>query len=179
MCKSSKCCALFQSFGDGSVAQFVLGREQYGTFLTVNWAWGLAVAMGVWASGGVSGKHGKSFQPRAYTVPTAYVFTVNACSDECHSCNIRTCACKFINCQIRKRYDVIKNYISSHLLSGGHINPAVSLTMAILGRLTWFKLLVYMLAQYLGAFVASACVYGVYYGMHSVHVYSRKVTYIS
>ena len=47
---------LLQSFGDGSVAQFVLGREQYGTFLTVNWAWGLAVAMGVWASGGVSGK---------------------------------------------------------------------------------------------------------------------------
>ena len=51
--------------------------------------------------------------------------------------------------------------------------------MAILGRITWFKLLVYMLAQYLGAFVASACVYGVYYGRCAVYEYSFKVTYIS
>ena len=45
-----------QIFGDGSVAQSVLSKQDAGTFLTINWAWGLAVAMGVWASGGVSGR---------------------------------------------------------------------------------------------------------------------------
>lgn len=48
-------------------------------------------------------------------------------------------------------------------VSGGHINPAVTLTMAVLGRLPWIKVPVYMLAQYLGAFIASACVFAVYY----------------
>ena len=48
--------------------------------------------------------------------------------------------------------------------SGGHINPAVSLTMAVLHRISWVQFIVYSLAQYLGAFVASATVYGVYYG---------------
>ena len=50
------------------------------------------------------------------------------------------------------------------LLSGGHINPAVTLTMAILGKLSWIKVPVYFLAQYLGAFLGAASVYGVYYG---------------
>lgn len=87
-------------FGMGANAQSALSRGQLGGMLTVNWAWGLAVGMGVWVSGGVS---------------------------------------------------------------GGHINPAVSLAMAILGRLQWKKLPVYWLAQYLGSFAASACVYGIYY----------------
>ena len=45
--------------------------------------------------------------------------------------------------------------------------------MTILGRLTWFKLFVYMFAQYLGAFVASACIYGVYYGRCAVNSLSN------
>ena len=44
-----------QVFGDGSVAQNVLGGGEFGSFLSVNWAWGIAVMMGVWVSGGVSG----------------------------------------------------------------------------------------------------------------------------
>ncbi|CAH1797305.1 unnamed protein product [Owenia fusiformis] len=85
--------------GDGSVAQSVLSRNASGAYLSVNLAWGLAVTMGVFFAGGVS---------------------------------------------------------------GGHINPAVSLTNCILGRLPWFKLLPYMLAQYLGAFTAAAVVFAVY-----------------
>ncbi|WAQ99001.1 AQP10-like protein [Mya arenaria] len=48
-------------------------------------------------------------------------------------------------------------------VSGAHLNPAVTGAMACLGRLPWRKAPVYMLAQYLGAFIAAACVYLVYY----------------
>uniref|UniRef100_A0A8C3S9F4 Aquaporin 9 n=1 Tax=Chelydra serpentina TaxID=8475 RepID=A0A8C3S9F4_CHESE len=47
--------------------------------------------------------------------------------------------------------------------SGGHINPAVSLAMCATGRLKWTKLPFYILAQFLGAFVGAAAVFGIYY----------------
>jgi len=49
--------------------------------------------------------------------------------------------------------------------SGGHVNPAMTLAMAVAGRLQWIKVPVYWLAQYIGAFVGAACVYLVYYGL--------------
>jgi len=48
-------------------------------------------------------------------------------------------------------------------ISGAHMNPAVTLAFAVVRRLPWRKVPVYWAAQMLGAFVASACVYGVYY----------------
>lgn len=48
-------------------------------------------------------------------------------------------------------------------ISGGHINPSVTLALAVSGRFPWKKLPVYWLAQSLGALVASAVIYGVYY----------------
>lgn len=47
---------------------------------------------------------------------------------------------------------------------GGHINPAVTLAMCICGRLPWRKFPIYMLAQFVGAFLASALCFGVYKG---------------
>lgn len=47
-------------------------------------------------------------------------------------------------------------------ISGGHINPAVSLAMALCGRLKWRKLPLYMAGQFLGSFVASALCFAVY-----------------
>ena len=44
------------------------------------------------------------------------------------------------------------------------MNPAVSLAFAVVKRLSWYKVPIYWTAQLLGAFTASACVYGVYYG---------------
>jgi len=57
-------------------------------------------------------------------------------------------------------------YVSGGV-SGGHINPAVTLTMAILGRLKGIKVPVYMAGQYLGAFMGAAVVFGVYHDLIS------------
>lgn len=86
--------------GDGSVAQVVLSRKGAGDFFTINVAFALAIAFGVYICGGVS---------------------------------------------------------------GGHINSAVSLAMAILGKISWVKLPVYLAAQHLGAFLGAAVVFGIYY----------------
>ena len=48
-------------------------------------------------------------------------------------------------------------------VSGGHLNPAVTVTMAVLKKLEWKKVPVYILAQHLGAFLASVVLYGIYY----------------
>ncbi|KAJ3596393.1 hypothetical protein NHX12_002800 [Muraenolepis orangiensis] len=48
-------------------------------------------------------------------------------------------------------------------VSGGHVNPAVSLAMVILGKLKIWKFPVYVLAQMLGAFTGAAAVFGLYY----------------
>uniref|UniRef100_UPI00398EC12B aquaporin-9b n=1 Tax=Pristiophorus japonicus TaxID=55135 RepID=UPI00398EC12B len=48
-------------------------------------------------------------------------------------------------------------------VSGGHLNPAISLSMCVLGRLQWLKLPIYCVAQLVGAFVGSAAVFGLYY----------------
>ncbi|RLN48904.1 hypothetical protein BBJ29_006392 [Phytophthora kernoviae] len=86
--------------GDGSVAQYVLGRKGAGDYLSVNLCWGIALLFGVHFSGGVS---------------------------------------------------------------GGHLNPAVSVTMALFKRFEWRKVPGYIVAQTLGAFVAALVLYIVYF----------------
>jgi glycerol uptake facilitator protein len=49
-------------------------------------------------------------------------------------------------------------------ISGAHLNPAVTLGLAVRGKLAWNKVLAYWLAQVLGAFVAAAILYFVYQG---------------
>ena len=67
---------------------------------------------------------------------------------------------------IQRKSDIIS--FSSQLrivpFSGAHMNPAVTVASAVVKRLPYRKVPVYIAAQMLGAFVASACVYGVYYG---------------
>ncbi|XP_030649178.1 aquaporin-9b [Chanos chanos] len=48
-------------------------------------------------------------------------------------------------------------------VSGGHVNPAVSLAMVVLGKLPVKKFPVYVAAQFLGAFAGSCAVFGLYY----------------
>lgn len=53
---------------------------------------------------------------------------------------------------------MIMVYMGGHI-SGGHYNPAVSLALAIRGKLASAELVPYMVAQLLGAIVASLLVY--------------------
>ncbi len=49
-------------------------------------------------------------------------------------------------------------------ISGAHLNPAVTLGLAVRGKLPWSKVLPYWLAQVIGAFVAAAILFYVYHG---------------
>lgn len=49
-------------------------------------------------------------------------------------------------------------------LSCAHLNPAVTVAMAVAGRMTWKKVPYYLLGQFAGAFFAAAMVYVVYSG---------------
>lgn len=86
-------------FGAAVVAQKVLSRGDNGSYLAINIAWGLAVTMGIYVAGGVT---------------------------------------------------------------GAHLNPAVTLALAIRRKLPWSKFAPYAIAQVAGAFVAAAAVLLVY-----------------
>jgi MIP family channel proteins len=86
-------------FGVGVVAQTVLSKGAAGSSLSINIAWGLAVTMGCYVCGGVT---------------------------------------------------------------GAHLNPAVTLALAIHRRFPWRKVIPYSVAQIAGAFGASAIVFITY-----------------
>ncbi|XP_028827695.1 aquaporin-3b [Denticeps clupeoides] len=48
-------------------------------------------------------------------------------------------------------------------ISGGHLNPSVTLALCILGREPWKKFPVYFLFQTLGAFLGSGVIFGMYF----------------
>ena len=66
-------------------------------------------------------------------------------------------------------------YVSAGV-SGGHLNPAVSLALAISGKLSWRKIPYYMLGQYIGAFLGAASVYFVYHGKLFKTYYSPSLS---
>lgn len=86
-------------FGTAVVAQVVLSNEKAGQYLSINLGWGLAVTMGMYVAGGVS---------------------------------------------------------------GAHLNPAVTLSLAVQSKFRWGKVIPYWIAQVAGAFAASAVTYLVY-----------------
>ena len=87
------------TFGTAVVAQVLLSKEKNGQYLSINLAWGLAVTMGVYVAGGVT---------------------------------------------------------------GAHLNPAVTLAMAMRRALSWRKVLPYWIAQTAGAFAGAAITFILY-----------------
>ena len=74
-------------------------------------------------------------------------------------------------------------YVSG-AISGAHINPAVTLSLAATGRFPWRKVLPYCVAQVLGAFVAAAILWFVYQGaisnaLHGAALSPANVTTIA
>jgi len=87
------------AFGAGVVAQNLLSRGQNGSYLAINIAWGLAVTLGCYVAGGVS---------------------------------------------------------------GAHMNPAVTLAVAVHRGFPWRKVPAYVLAQVAGAFTGAAVAFVTY-----------------
>ncbi|KZT27359.1 aquaporin [Neolentinus lepideus HHB14362 ss-1] len=54
-------------------------------------------------------------------------------------------------------------------VSGGHVNPAVTLALAVLRRFPWKKVPIYMLAQLLGSLCGAGIAYANYY--HAIDIY--------
>ncbi|KAI9909707.1 hypothetical protein PsorP6_014784 [Peronosclerospora sorghi] len=75
-------------------------------------------------------------------------------------------------------------------VSGAHINPAITTTLALFHRFEWRKVIPYIVAQTIGAFVAAALVYAIYkplfdiadpavttgYGVFATYPYSNDVS---
>ena len=55
-------------------------------------------------------------------------------------------------------------FLHLYLLTGAHLNPAITIMQATMGRFPWWKVPLYLLAQLLGGFVSGAVVFSVYYG---------------
>lgn len=66
-------------------------------------------------------------------------------------------------------------------ISGAHINPAVTLALAVRGKLPWNKVILYWVAQVLGAFVAALILYFVYQGalVHALGVNKLTISQIA
>jgi MIP family channel proteins len=87
------------ALGVAVVAQVTLSRQEAGQYLSINFGWALAVTLGAYVAGGVT---------------------------------------------------------------GAHLNPAVTLALAVRRGFPWPKVAAYWLAQFAGAFAASAVVYATY-----------------
>ncbi|XP_071794607.1 aquaporin-3-like isoform X2 [Asterias amurensis] len=69
----------------------------------------------------------------------------------------------FLNVNIGYAFALMLGVYFTASVSGGHLNPAVSLALCTLGQMKWIALPVYALAQLIGAFLGAVTVFAVYY----------------
>lgn len=58
---------------------------------------------------------------------------------------------------------VMLGIYASGNISGGHLNPAVTIALATIGEFPWASVPSYILAQFIGAFIGSTLVWAAYY----------------
>ncbi|KAF2354765.1 Major intrinsic protein [Trinorchestia longiramus] len=80
----------------------------------------------------------------------------------------------FLSINIGYAVGVTLGVLVSGGISGGHINPAVSVAMAVFGKFSWAKVPVYIVAQYTGAFAGALMVFLVY--RNALDVYDPERT---
>lgn len=134
-------------FGCGAVAQVVLSEGSHGLFLTVNLAFGFAATLGILVCGQVSGRQ----------TPLKLHLKLLLCTA------IKT------RPSFYKRFFVDeligwKNFFFFFPSLGGHLNPAVTFALCLLGREQWRKFPVYFLFQTLGSFLGAAIIFAEYHG---------------
>uniref|UniRef100_A0A3P8RST5 Aquaporin-3 n=1 Tax=Amphiprion percula TaxID=161767 RepID=A0A3P8RST5_AMPPE len=69
----------------------------------------------------------------------------------------------FLSVNLAFGFAVTLAILVSGQISGGHLNPAVTFTLCLLGREPWRKFLLFCFFQTLGAFLGAAVVFGMYY----------------
>jgi len=68
----------------------------------------------------------------------------------------------FLNICLGYGLGLMIGILASGGVSGGHLNPAVTLAMAAIKKLKPIQIPIYMAGQYLGAFLGAAVLYGIY-----------------
>uniref|UniRef100_UPI0037E9327C aquaporin-3-like n=1 Tax=Semicossyphus pulcher TaxID=241346 RepID=UPI0037E9327C len=69
----------------------------------------------------------------------------------------------FLSVNLAFGFAVTLGILVSGQISGGHLNPAVTFALCLLGREPWRKLPLFFFFQTLGAFLGAAIVFGLYY----------------
>lgn len=69
----------------------------------------------------------------------------------------------FTNITLGWGFAVLMGIFISGGISGAHLNPAVTLALAVTGRFPWSKVVHYVAGQMIGAFLGAAIVFAVYY----------------
>lgn len=144
-------------FGCGSVAQLVLSGGSHGMFLTVNFAFGFAATLGILVCGQISGKQ-----------TDLLMFML---------CNMYLELFLFYfrqGCDFVWLWTAHTDIMSTSAFAGGHLNPAVTFALCLLGRERWRKFPMYFLFQTIGAFFGAAIIFGMYYGKWRLPVVSQN-----
>lgn len=175
-------------FGCGALAQHVLSGGSHGLFLTVNFAFGFAATLGILVCGQVSGrKTDSSVKDRDDKFPLTWFdmlrseffkqTTEKSGGQGLHCIHIwRQC---FHCLPIVFMSFLFFCYHQSSCLccTGGHLNPAVTFSLCLLGRERWRKFPLYFLFQTIGAFFGAAVIFGMYYGKRWLWALRQKGFY--
>nr|CAD7587334.1 unnamed protein product [Timema genevievae] len=146
--------------GLASVAQATLSKGTSGNYVSINLSFGFAVMLAILVAGGTSGAHINPAVRCQYYVSGAHINPAVRCQYYVSGAHI--------NPAVRCQYYVSGAHINpavrcQYYVSGAHINPAVTVAFTFVGKFPKEKIFHYLIAQYLGALVASLLVFLTYY----------------